>query len=273
MDQIHLTVMADDFGMHAVVNEGILETFVDGLLTDANIMAVCPGFEESVRMAKQHNLPVGLHSTFSCDFDRFRWRPLTDMKTMIDKSRHFLSTVASAWENADLDEASKEQKAQLRMLLDNGITVTHLSEHMGTDDSGKLFRIQSELADETGIPHRFVSNPIFRNTPILQHNFDNHIRSSSIGADYKTRKAFLKEKLFALKKPGYYNWIVHPAADHPVLDEFQTPNTPLFVWGRLYRVLDYRLLLDPEVKSWVDELNIRLTPVSEVPFSKTVRKF
>ena len=38
-DSIYLCVMSDDFGMHPAVNDGIVQAFSDGLLTDANAAA------------------------------------------------------------------------------------------------------------------------------------------------------------------------------------------------------------------------------------------
>jgi predicted glycoside hydrolase/deacetylase ChbG (UPF0249 family) len=271
-DTIRLTVMADDYGMHPAVNEGIVDSFVNGLLTDANVMTPCDGFEDAVKLAKQHGLPVGLHSTFSCDFDRFRWGPVTDMKTLVDGSGYFVRDT-DRWDGADVDEARREQDAQFKMLADTGLPVTHISEHMGVDDGGKFFTIQSELADRTGIPHRLVCNPLFKDRAILQYTFDDHVRVSSVGPDFETRKGRLREKLFALKPGGTYIWIVHPAADLDVLDTFQTPDTDMCVWARRNRVLDLKLLLDAEVKEWMEQLDVELTPVSDVPFAKAPRKF
>ncbi len=269
---IHLTVQADDFGMHPAVNEGIVDSFVHGLLTDANVMTPCEGFEDAVKLARQHDLPVGLHSTLSCDFDRFRWGPVTEMKTLVDEAGYFVQEKA-IWEHADIDEARREQDAQYQMLADTDLPITHISEHMGVDDGGKFFQIQAELADRTGIPHRLVSNPLFRDRPVLQYSFDGNVRVSNKGPDFETRKARLKELLFALESGGYYIWIVHPAADSDVLDTFQTPGTAMCVWARLYRVLDLKLLLDAEVKEWIEQLNIELTPVSQVPYAKAPKKF
>ncbi len=47
----HLVVMSDDFGMCPPVNEGIVQAFTEGLLTDTNLRPPCPSFSEAASLA------------------------------------------------------------------------------------------------------------------------------------------------------------------------------------------------------------------------------
>jgi predicted glycoside hydrolase/deacetylase ChbG (UPF0249 family) len=51
---IYLSVVSDDFGMCPPVNDGIVQAFVEGLLTDANLMAPCPAFSDATQLARTH---------------------------------------------------------------------------------------------------------------------------------------------------------------------------------------------------------------------------
>jgi chitin disaccharide deacetylase len=93
-EAIYLCVMSDDLGMHPAVNDGIARAFTDGLLTDANIMAPCPAFREGAAIARQTGLPVGFHATLTCDWDIYRWGPLTHAPSLTTPDGLFKHLVA-----------------------------------------------------------------------------------------------------------------------------------------------------------------------------------
>ncbi len=81
--QIQLVVQGDDFGMCHAVNAGIEEAFVRGILTQASTMAVCPWVDEALDIATRLGIPVGLHQTLTCDWDRLRWGSLTSGASLV----------------------------------------------------------------------------------------------------------------------------------------------------------------------------------------------
>src|SRR5205085_11919649 len=80
---VKLVVQGDDFGMCHAVNEGTVEAFRNGVLTQASTMVPCPWFTEAADLAKQHGLPLGIHQTLTCERDYLRWRPLTDGPSLV----------------------------------------------------------------------------------------------------------------------------------------------------------------------------------------------
>jgi chitin disaccharide deacetylase len=57
-----LIVNADDFGMTAGVNRGIVEAHVRGILTSTSLMVHRPGAEQAAALAREHpRLSIGLH--------------------------------------------------------------------------------------------------------------------------------------------------------------------------------------------------------------------
>src|ERR1700694_4949490 len=119
--QIQLVVQGDDFGMCHAVNSGIEEAFVAGILTQASIMAACPWVDESLAMAVRLGIPVGLHQTLTCDWDRLRWGPLTFGASLAGGDGIFPPTVAEAAAGADVEEAVDELLAQVGRVTAAGL--------------------------------------------------------------------------------------------------------------------------------------------------------
>jgi chitin disaccharide deacetylase len=98
-----LIVNADDFGLTAGVNEGIIEAHVKGIVTSTSLMVDRPAAADAARLARAHPaLSVGLHYvedrpeidepghaalTFAAQLDRFRELTSSD-PTHVDSHHH-----------------------------------------------------------------------------------------------------------------------------------------------------------------------------------------
>ena len=98
-----LIVNADDFGLAAGVNEGIVEAHVNGILTSTSLMVDRPAAADAARLAREHcALSVGLHyvedgpeiddpghvaRTFAAQLARFRELTGAD-PTHVDSHHH-----------------------------------------------------------------------------------------------------------------------------------------------------------------------------------------
>ena len=98
-----LIVNADDFGLAAGVNAGIVEAHVTGILTSTSLMVDRPAAADAARMAREHPaLSVGLHyvedgpeidepghveRTFAAQLERFRELTGSD-PTHVDSHHH-----------------------------------------------------------------------------------------------------------------------------------------------------------------------------------------
>lgn len=257
-----LCVMSDDFGMHPAVNEGIVKAFVDGVMTDTNLMAPCPAFEEAVALTRAHSIPVGLHTTVTCDWDVYRWGPLTDAPSLVTSGGFLKDSVADAWDGVDETEALNELRAQHEAIASQGISMTHIGEHMGVDHAGKGRRVMTALAREKGVCLKGHWRQYEPDMP--HHIFDSSFSTSAVSTDLNESKAWLKEKLFGLG-PGCHLWVIHAAMDHPSLDELCSHDFHAVNWARVYRANDLALTLDSEVKEWIEQLRIELVPTSDCP--------
>ncbi len=259
--KIHLTVLSDDFGMCPAVNEGIVQAFTRGLLTDANLMAPCPSFDEAVQLAKAHEIPVGIHHTFTAEWDHLRWKPLTALKSMVQADGTFHRTVKEAWAKADIEEAEQEFEAQWLKIESTGLKIGHSCEHMGAESM--LAGILSRTLKRKKVPYRNFSLKGSQHD-IPSYQWDSVFVSSDMGVELSFRKAKLKAWIDSLR-PGYHIWAAHCAVDHSSLEKMCEPNSPILSWTRLYRVLDQALILDPEVKDWIDQRGIELVPMAQCP--------
>jgi chitin disaccharide deacetylase len=98
-----LIVNADDFGLTAGVNQGIIEAHVSGIVTSTSLMVDRPAAADAARLAREHPaLSVGLHyvedgpeidapghaaRTFATQLDRFRELTGAD-PTHVDSHHH-----------------------------------------------------------------------------------------------------------------------------------------------------------------------------------------
>ena len=65
----YVIVNADDFGMSREINQGVLDCFKKGVVTNASLIINEEATREAVQMVKKHHIPVGLHlNLFSGNF-------------------------------------------------------------------------------------------------------------------------------------------------------------------------------------------------------------
>jgi predicted glycoside hydrolase/deacetylase ChbG (UPF0249 family) len=261
LSSIYLSVLSDDFGMCSAVNEGVVQAFTKGVLTDANIMAPCPAFDEAAQLAKTHKLPVGIHNTYTAEWDFYRWKPLTPLKSMVQPDGTFFTTVAEAWKNADIKEAEAEFEAQWAKVEAAGIKITHACEHMGAEE--KFAGIFSRMLKRKKVPYRNFSLK-GKDWDIPSYDWTSVFASSDKGTELAFRKQKLKDWIEGLQ-PGHHTWTVHCAVDHPSLEKMCAPNHRDVNWTRLYRILDQALVMDPEVKDWIAKRGIQLVSITHCP--------
>lgn len=259
--KIHLSVLSDDFGMCPEVNEGIAEAFTKGLLTDANLMAPCPFFNEAAQLARELRIPVGMHATFTAEWDKLRWGPLTSLKSMVRPDGTLHDTVAEAWKKADVAEAEAEFEAQWKLIESKGLRINHACEHMGAEE--KFAGIFSRKLKQKKVPYRdFTLDGKKWDIPHFQ--WGSVFVSSMIGEELAPRKEALVAWLRSIG-PGHHIWALHSAVDKPSLAEIASPDHPVAKWTRLYRVLDQALVMDPEVRDLLEERGIQRVSMSECP--------
>ena len=244
-----LVVQSDDFGMCHAVNEGTAQAFVDGILTQASMMPPCPWFDEAAAIAVEMELPVGMHSTLTCDWDRLRWGPLTAGRTLTDDGVAFRSTVAAAAAAIDHGDAVEELEAQVQRMRSAGLMPTYFDCHMGIVAP----RAYQQICERYDRP--FLYPPVERAVPFAS------IKMLS-ERPTETKKSWLLHYL-STREPGLHLLYGHCAVDSAELRALASPSHPEYLWTRDYRVADQAVLCDPEVRAAVEENGIELVSLAE----------
>src|SRR5215475_12071671 len=157
---IQLVVRGDDFGMCHAVNQGIRRAFTEGIVTTSSTMAACPWFGEAAKIAKDIGIPLGAHQTLTCEWDYFRWRPLTDGRSLVGSDGTFRASVELAQQHVDHDEVVRELVEQVRRFDTAGLGLDYLDHHMGT----VLPAACLEVSEQTGVPFLYADNVFGRLT-------------------------------------------------------------------------------------------------------------
>jgi len=149
-----LIVHADDFGLSEKINQGILLAHQKGILTSTSIMAVGPAFEHAITMSRlTPTLDIGVHLTL------VGARPLSaahEVKSLLDQtgsffchakefSKHFLMG------RINLHEVRREMEAQIKRVVNSGISISHIDSHQHVHMLPKIFAVVCELANDYDI--------------------------------------------------------------------------------------------------------------------------
>jgi len=202
-----------------------------------------------------------MHATFTAEWDTLRWGPLTGTKSLVRPDGTFYTTVEDAWKTADDGEAEAEFEAQWNRIISEGLKITHVCEHMGAQDQlAQLFAVKCR---EKKVPYRnFSLNGDEHKIP--HYKYDSVFISSGQSTDLETTKFKLKGWLRSIGH-GTHLWGTHCAMDHPSLEKLCLPSHVGYHWARTYRAIDQALVMDPEVREWIENRQIRRISISECP--------
>ena len=156
-----LIINADDFGLTAGVNRGIVEGYENGVVSSTTVMACGLRFEDAVALSERApRLSVGCHLVF---VDGQSVLPPSQIPTLIGgNDGRFQEKLATfAWLAAsgklDAGQIEAEATAQIRKLQNAGIAVSHLDSHKHTHMFPVVLRGMLRAAEKCGI--RAIRNP------------------------------------------------------------------------------------------------------------------
>ena len=86
-------------------------------------MVPCPWFWEAADLAKEHRIPLGIHSTLTCEWDGLRWAPITGGPTLRGDDGTCVRTVPLA---QAIDPADATDEVGLRADLSEQQCRVHL---------------------------------------------------------------------------------------------------------------------------------------------------
>ncbi|MBM7563324.1 polysaccharide deacetylase family protein [Paenibacillus sacheonensis] len=157
-----LIINADDFGVCHSTNRAIQSLLDARAVASATIMMPCAWAREAALWsASRRHLDVGVHLTFTSEWDAMKWGPVyRGGATMsFTTAEGYFHKDAKAFERrADAGQVRQEMIAQIEMALAIGIDVTHADNHMGSlyglqtgrDFLGDVF----DVCAQYGLPFR-----------------------------------------------------------------------------------------------------------------------
>ncbi len=151
-----IIVNADDFGLLACCNKGILKGWQEGIVSSASLLVTGTAWQIGLAEAKAAGMPLGLHLclTFGQPIAR---REL--VSSLLAEDGRFKRPQEQAAVLPDPAVVELEWRAQIRLLQAQGFAPDHLdSHHYMHEKLGKdVLAVAVGLAKELGVPLRQTS--------------------------------------------------------------------------------------------------------------------
>jgi hypothetical protein len=249
-DAIQLVVQCDDFGMCHAGNQGAVEAFKNGILTQASVMVPCPWFREAARLAQEHALPVGVHLTLTSEWDYLRWGPLTGGRSLVGEDGRFPRTIDAVRENATPEDMVEEFLAQAELFLTEGLEIGYFDCHMGVVTPEPY----AAVCERYGRPFDYPIGEV-------AVGFDSiHMLSGRPGEE---KIPYLVDRISQLE-PGKHLVVSHCAVDSDELRSMTSDDAENKEWALEYRVSDLAALTSNQVRKAVEDRGVELVSVAEL---------
>ena len=152
---------ADDFGMTCGVNEGIIRSHQEGILTSATLMATGAAFDDAVERAKANpKLGIGCHLVLTGGNSV---APPEKIPSLASRDSHLPETLAAFVARVSsgrirVGDIETELRAQIEKTRRAGIDPTHVDTHKHTHVHPRVMKVVARVAREFGITR--IRNPI-----------------------------------------------------------------------------------------------------------------
>ncbi len=252
-----LIINADDFGMCYAVNEAIIRTLQEGLVSSTTLMVPCPWALHALHFLADHpDIPFGVHLTVISEWADYRWGPVTPREkvpSLIDQTGYFYTfeRMPEFLAQVRLDELELEFRAQIKTVLAAGLKPAHLDWHaLRIGGRADIFELMLKLAREYRLALRVAGRARIEavQSQGLPCNDDDFLDSYLL--DPATKAARYAELLHELPA-GLSEWAVHPGLDQPELLAIEPG-------GQHNRQADFDFLMSPQAKDIIREEGIIL---------------
>ncbi len=210
---IKLIVRADDIGSCHAANLACIQCYREGIVRTVEVMVPPPWFNEAVKMLSENpGLDVGVHLDLTSEWEYYKWGPITNAPSLVDKLGHFFPTTSQRSDfppntgflqaKPKIEEVEKELRAQIEIACDRIENVSHLSCHMGTATSSpELKALVNRLSEEYALP---LDAPGAK-------------RVGGFGGNQNTPEEKEARMIQIVRdlKPGLWLFVEHPGLDTP----------------------------------------------------------
>ncbi len=163
-----LIVNADDYGLTEGLSLGILRGHREGIVTSASVLAIGPAFPKVAHLLADHpDLGIGVHLAAVGEDPPLLSR--SEVPTLFDRNGRLCETwsaflARAAAGRVDPEDVRREFAAQLEMVQELGLPVTHLDAHQHLHLWPPMCRVVLDLARRYGV--EAVRVPRFRPTSL-----------------------------------------------------------------------------------------------------------
>lgn len=254
----YLVVTSDDFGVCHSVNRGIVEGFRNGVLQSTNFMATTPWFPEAVRLAKEYDIPVGVHLTLTCEWTGLKHSPITKAPSLVDHLGYFYTSYEELFSYMDIGEVKNEYRAQINRVINAGIVPTHVETHMMPpliynypEGYHKVHRAVVEVANEFNLIYTYDTENR------KQKYFDEFLEL--------TKKSYseITDQLSSLGN-GVYHLICHCGCETEEMNSLSLPSEGVYSWGGRCRQQDLDIISSRRFRDFLDRNDFKLIGIKEL---------
>lgn len=242
-----LIVNADDFGLTAGVNRGIITAHQEGIVTSTTLMVNMPGCNQAIKLAKEHpSLAVGLHLNLTYGQPLL---PASKVSTLVNPLGNFFKDPQYIQKQVPLDQIRIELAAQIQRFLATGLRLSHLDTHHHLHAEPRILDLLVEFAHNLKVPFRAL-NP----TELLARGVSPRAQFVDFFASRDGLTGLLA--IISNLAEGVTEIPCHPGYCDQELVTISTLNEA--------RQQELQLLTNPLVLSTIKELGVKLTNYLEV---------
>jgi chitin disaccharide deacetylase len=232
-DQVRLIVNADDFGLSAGVNRGIITAHERGIVTSTSLMVRYPAADEAVAYARhRRQLSVGLH------FDIGEWEATKD------REWRAIYQVVDRYDALAVRRELSKQLERYRKLT--GEDPTHLDSHQHVHRAEPAKSELLRVAEKLGVPLRHFDPRVGYCGYFYGHTAEGWSYPEGISSQ-------ALQTIFATLKPGITEVGCHPS------DDLELPSA-----YRNERVIEVATLTDPAIRGTLERLQIQLCSFNDI---------
>jgi predicted glycoside hydrolase/deacetylase ChbG (UPF0249 family) len=221
-----LIVNADDFGLSAGVNRGVIECAEHGILTSASLMVRWPAAVEAADYAKKNRgISVGLH------VDLGEW-------VLRNGEWELLYKVVDTKDANAVAKEIENQVAEFRRLV--GRNPSHFDSHQHVHRNEPVHSIMTSLARDIGVPLREF-------TPGIRYCGDFYGQDAENEPLPELLTVANLKNIFASLGDGVTELGCHPGYG----DDLESPY-------RAERASEIRVLCDPEIRKEISAMGLQL---------------
>ncbi|MGF1721006.1 ChbG/HpnK family deacetylase [Vibrio kyushuensis] len=258
MSKKYLLITSDDFAISHSVNQGILRGFQHGLLQSSNFMAAAPWLPEAVRLTKQHDLPIGVHLTLTCEWTNMSCGPITGAKSLSNELGYFYSDYSELLGSLNIEDVKNEYRAQIQRVIKSGVTPTHVETHMLPEllfDGSEIFQpianAVEEVASEFGLIYTYaVEKGHYKYV-------DDSFTMTHLTFDQITKR-------LSSYKAGIYHIISHCALDDTEQNALSLSSEQVHRWAAKCRQQDLDIVTSEKFRAYLEDNDFELIGIKKL---------